>query len=98
MLLLKSGFYMVEYRLVLRIVPGNIGGGGFMVARLQNGKNITMDYREKAPAAAGRDMYLDAAGNPQMNLSQFGHLASGVPGTVQVYLLHLNMQNFLLKY
>jgi len=49
---------------------------------LQDGRNIALDYREKAPAAAGRDMYLDAAGNPQMNLSQFGHLASGVPGTV----------------
>ena len=53
-----------------------------MIARLQDGRNIALDYREKAPAAAGRDMYLDAAGNPQMNLSQFGHLASGVPGTV----------------
>jgi gamma-glutamyltranspeptidase / glutathione hydrolase len=75
----------IATQLALAVVypgAGNIGGGGFMVARLQNGKNITMDYREKAPAAAGRDMYLDAAGNPQMNLSQFGHLASGVPGTV----------------
>ncbi|MFT3935525.1 MAG: gamma-glutamyltransferase [Chitinophagaceae bacterium] len=61
---------------------GNIGGGGFMVARLQNGKNLAIDYREKAPGAASRDMYLDAAGNPKMVLSQNGHLASGVPGTV----------------
>jgi gamma-glutamyltranspeptidase/glutathione hydrolase len=61
---------------------GNIGGGGFMVAHLQNGQNITLDYREKAPAKASRDMYLDAAGNPQMNLSQDGNLAAGVPGTV----------------
>ncbi len=61
---------------------GNIGGGGFMVAHLKSGKNITIDYRETAPEAASRDMYLDANGNPQMQLSQDGHLAAGVPGTV----------------
>jgi gamma-glutamyltranspeptidase/glutathione hydrolase len=75
----------IATQLALAVVypgAGNIGGGGFMVARLQDGRNIAMDYREKAPAAAGRDMYLDAAGNPQMNLSQNGHLASGVPGTI----------------
>jgi gamma-glutamyltranspeptidase / glutathione hydrolase len=63
-------------------VAGNIGGGGFMVAHLKNGKNITLDYREKAPAKASRDMYLDSNGNPQMQLSQDGHLAAGVPGTI----------------
>ncbi len=75
----------IATQLALAVVypgAGNIGGGGFMIARLQNGKNIALDYREKAPAAAGRDMYLDANGNPQMNLSQYGHLASGVPGTI----------------
>ncbi|HXB05797.1 MAG TPA: gamma-glutamyltransferase, partial [Puia sp.] len=46
------------------------------------GKNITLDYREKAPAAATRDMYLDAAGNARTDLSQNGHLASGIPGTI----------------
>ncbi|WP_431215225.1 gamma-glutamyltransferase [Puia sp. P3] len=68
---------------------GNIGGGGFMVAHLgkANGKlpagaNIAIDYREKAPAAATRDMYLDSAGNARTDLSQNGHLASGVPGAV----------------
>ena len=61
---------------------GNIGGGGFMVAHLKNGKNITLDYREKAPTAASRDMYLDKKGNPEMSKSQDGHLSSGVPGTV----------------
>jgi gamma-glutamyltranspeptidase / glutathione hydrolase len=61
---------------------GNIGGGGFMVAHLTNGKNISIDYREKAPGKATRDMYLDANGNPLMELSQDGHLAAGVPGTV----------------
>ncbi|MEP6749453.1 MAG: gamma-glutamyltransferase [Bacteroidota bacterium] len=75
----------IATQLALAVVypgAGNIGGGGFMIARLQNGKNIAMDYRETAPAAAGRDMYLDATGNPEMNLSQNGHLASGVPGTI----------------
>jgi gamma-glutamyltranspeptidase/glutathione hydrolase len=61
---------------------GNIGGGGFMVARLNNGKLISIDYREKAPGNAHKDMYLDTAGNPKFELSQSGHLASGVPGTV----------------
>jgi gamma-glutamyltranspeptidase/glutathione hydrolase len=61
---------------------GNIGGGGFMVLHLKEGKNISIDYREVAPAAASRDMYLDPNGNPQMQLSQDGHLASGVPGTI----------------
>jgi len=61
---------------------GNIGGGGFTVAHLKDGKNIALDYREKAPGAASRDMYLDSAGNPLMQLSQEGHLAAGVPGTV----------------
>ncbi len=63
-------------------VAGNIGGGGFMIAHLKDGKNIALDYREKAPAAASRDMYLDSAGNPLMHLSQDGHLAAGVPGSV----------------
>lgn len=75
----------IATQLALAVVypgAGNIGGGGFMVARLNTGKNIALDYREKAPAAAFRDMYLDKAGNPQMSLSQNGHLASGVPGTV----------------
>ncbi len=75
----------IATQLALAVVypnAGNIGGGGFMVAHLKDGRNITLDYREKAPAKANRDMYLDSAGNPQMNLSQNGHLASGVPGTV----------------
>jgi gamma-glutamyltranspeptidase/glutathione hydrolase len=41
-----------------------------------------LDYREKAPGAASRDMYLDSAGNPMLNRSQYGHLAAGVPGTI----------------
>lgn len=61
---------------------GNLGGGGFMVAHLTNGKSIAIDYREKAPGKAHRDMYLDSAGNPIQKLSLLGPLASGVPGTV----------------
>ena len=75
----------IATQLALAVVypgAGNIGGGGFMIAHLKNGKNISLDYREKAPALAGRDMYLDKDGNPLMNLSQDGHLAAGVPGTV----------------
>ncbi len=75
----------IATQLTLAVVypgAGNIGGGGFMVAFTEKGKTLALDYREKAPAAAGRDMYLDANGNAQTNLSQSGHLASGVPGTV----------------
>lgn len=61
---------------------GNIGGGGFMVYRDQSGQAYTLDYREKAPAAAHKDMYLDSAGNVLTGLSISGHLASGVPGSV----------------
>lgn len=61
---------------------GNIGGGGFMVIRQADGMIDALDYREKAPAAANRDMYLDSAKNVVEGLSTIGHLASGVPGTV----------------
>ncbi|RMF21503.1 MAG: gamma-glutamyltransferase, partial [Bacteroidetes bacterium] len=61
---------------------GNIGGGGFMVIRLADGTRAALDYREKAPGAAHRDMYLDSLGNPVPAWSREGHLAVGVPGTV----------------
>jgi len=61
---------------------GNIGGGGFMVARMADGEVAALDYREKAPLAGGRDMYLDEDGEVIKNASTRGHLASGVPGTV----------------
>ncbi len=61
---------------------GNIGGGGFMVIRTLDGDLAALDYREKAPAAAQHDMYLDEDGNVADGLSTKGHLASGVPGTV----------------
>ncbi|ANH83756.1 gamma-glutamyltransferase [Niabella ginsenosidivorans] len=61
---------------------GNIGGGGFMVARLAGNKTIALDYREMAPGKAHRDMYLDSAGNAIAEKSLNGHLSGGVPGTV----------------
>ncbi|MGH7446724.1 MAG: gamma-glutamyltransferase, partial [Longimicrobiales bacterium] len=60
---------------------GNIGGGGFMVTRMADGATAALDFREKAPLAATRDMYLDAEGN-LTDRSVIGHLASGVPGAV----------------
>lgn len=61
---------------------GNIGGGGFMLIHLKDGRNISIDYREKAPISAYKDMYLDSNGNVVEGLSTIGHLAGGVPGSV----------------
>lgn len=87
--ILKQGGNAVDAaiatQLALAVVhpsAGNIGGGGFTIIHLKNGQNISIDYREVAPAKAYRDMYLDSNGNPQMDLSQNSPLASGVPGSV----------------
>jgi gamma-glutamyltranspeptidase/glutathione hydrolase len=61
---------------------GNIGGGGFMVYRSGKGETNTLDFREKAPAAASANMYLDSAGNVIPDMSLATHQASGVPGSV----------------
>jgi gamma-glutamyltranspeptidase/glutathione hydrolase len=61
---------------------GNIGGGGFMVVRTPGGRAAAIDYREKAPGRAYRDMYLDEKGNVIKHLTRDGALAVGVPGTV----------------
>lgn len=61
---------------------GNIGGGGFMVYRLNSGETGALDYREKAPLAATKNMYLDEKGNVIPRKSTFGAMAVGVPGTV----------------
>jgi gamma-glutamyltranspeptidase / glutathione hydrolase len=62
---------------------GNIGGGGFMLISLGGGKKITsIDYRETAPAAAGRDMFLDASGNVDRDKARYSRASAGVPGTV----------------
>lgn len=61
---------------------GNIGGGGFMNIRFADGRAFAIDYREKAPGKAHRDMFLDASGTFLDSLSTVGHLACGVPGAV----------------
>ena len=61
---------------------GNIGGGGFMLVRLADGRTTFIDFRERAPEAASRNMYLDAAGRATED-STVGYRASGVPGTVR---------------
>jgi len=61
---------------------GNLGGGGFMVYRLHSGETGALDYREKAPLAATKNMYLDSLGNVIPNKSIIGEMAVGVPGTV----------------
>ena len=61
---------------------GNIGGGGFMVIRLPDGTSTAIDYREMAPSAASRDMYLDPQGTPTQD-SRIGPRAAGIPGVVR---------------
>ncbi len=75
----------IATQLALAVVypgAGNIGGGGFMVAHLANQHNLAIDFREKAPAAASRNMYLDSSGNVIPGKSEDGHWATGVPGSV----------------
>ena len=67
---------------VVHPAAGNIGGGGFMLVRLANGEVHFLDYREKAPKAASRNMYLDEKGNVIPNASLVGYKAIGVPGSV----------------
>jgi gamma-glutamyltranspeptidase/glutathione hydrolase len=67
---------------VVHPAAGNIGGGGFMLVRMANGDTHFLDYREKAPKAASRDMYLDGKGNVIPNASVVGYKAIGVPGSV----------------
>ncbi len=75
----------IATQLALAVVhpsAGNIGGGGFMVIRQSNGALNTLDYREKAPAAATSTMYLNENGDVIPGLSESGQLSAGVPGTV----------------
>lgn len=71
---------------------GNIGGGGFMMIHQANGKQVFINFREKAPLAATAKMYLDNNGNVVPQLSKSGYLAVAVPGTV------LGLDHALLKY
>ncbi|WP_075341281.1 gamma-glutamyltransferase [Tenacibaculum agarivorans] len=76
---------MVATELALAVAfpyAGNIGGGGFMVYRKNNGEIGALDYREKAPLAATKDMYLDSLGNVIPDKSTLGAMAVGIPGTV----------------
>ncbi|WP_422104159.1 gamma-glutamyltransferase [Winogradskyella sp.] len=61
---------------------GNLGGGGFLVYRMADGTKGALDYREKAPLAATKNMYLDANGNVIKDLSTVGPMAVGIPGTI----------------
>ena len=87
--ILKAGGNAVDAAIAVQFAlavvypgAGNIGGGGFMVYRDNAGKAYTLDYREKAPGHASQNMYLDSLGNVRAGLSISGHLASGVPGSV----------------
>jgi gamma-glutamyltranspeptidase/glutathione hydrolase len=87
-LILDSGGNAVDAAVAAALVlavtypeAGNIGGGGFMLIR-HEGQDFFLDYREVAPAAATRDMYLDDHGNVIDGLSLVGHRAAGVPGTI----------------
>ncbi|TRZ45305.1 gamma-glutamyltransferase [Robertkochia solimangrovi] len=76
---------MVATHLALAVAhpsAGNIGGGGFMVYRTANGETGSLDFREKAPLTAHRDMYLDSVGDVIENMSRLGAPAVGVPGSV----------------
>ncbi len=75
----------IAVQLALAVVyprAGNLGGGGFMVLRTKDTDITALDFREKAPAAAFKDMYLDSAKNVIPRLSLDGHLAAGIPATV----------------
>jgi len=77
---------MFATELALAVVypyAGNLGGGGFMVYRLADGSTGSLDYREMAPSAAHRDMFLDSLGNHDTAKSTVGGLSIGVPGTIK---------------
>lgn len=92
---------MVATELALAVAypyAGNIGGGGFMVYRKSNGDVGSLDYREKAPLSAHKDMYLDSLGNVIPDKSTLGATAVGVPGTVAgVIEVHKKFGSLLLE-
>ena len=76
---------MIAVQLALSVshpTAGNISGGGFMVYKLSDGTEGSLDFREKAPNSSSADMYLDEDGNVIAGLSSLGGLAVGVPGTI----------------
>jgi len=87
--ILKKGGNAVDAAIAVKFAlavvypnAGNLGGGGFLVYRGKDGSVSSLDFREKAPEKAFKDMYLDKDGNPITDLSLYGQLASGVPGSV----------------
>lgn len=92
---------MVATELALAVAypyAGNIGGGGFMVYRKANGEVGSLDYREKAPIAASKDMYLDGNNELIPNLSVDGALSVGVPGTIAgIFAVHQKFGKLPLK-
>ncbi|MGB1042860.1 MAG: gamma-glutamyltransferase [Tenacibaculum sp.] len=92
---------MVATELALAVAypnAGNIGGGGFMVYRKNNGEIGALDYREKAPLAAHKDMYLNTDGNIIENKSTLGAMAVGVPGTIAgVFAVHKKFGSLPIK-
>jgi len=92
---------MVGTELALAVAfpfAGNIGGGGFMVYRKANGEVGSLDYREKAPLAASKDMFLDQDGNVVKGKSTETALAIGVPGTVAgVFAVHRKFGSMLMS-
>lgn len=87
--ILKKGGNAVDAAIAVKFAlavvypnAGNLGGGGFMVYRAKDGQISSLDFREKAPSKAFKDMYLDQNGNPITDLSLYGQLAAGVPGSV----------------
>jgi gamma-glutamyltranspeptidase / glutathione hydrolase len=90
----------IATQLTLAVVypgAGNLGGGGFMIARLQSGELISLDYRETAPASADKNMYLDSAGNIIQGKSIRSPTASGVPGSVAGIIETLKYAKLTLK-
>lgn len=91
---------MIATQLALAVVypgAGNLGGGGFLLARKADGGLISLDFRETAGEKASADMYLDAKGNAQNILSERGHLSAGVPGTVSGIFATLPYAKLTLK-
>jgi gamma-glutamyltranspeptidase/glutathione hydrolase len=92
---------MVATELALAVsypYAGNIGGGGFMVYRKKNGEIGSLDYREKAPLKAKKDMYLDANGNVIPKLSTDGALSIGIPGTIAgIFAVHEKFGKLAMK-
>lgn len=91
---------IIATQLALAVVypgAGNLGGGGFLLARKADGGLISLDFRETAGEKATADMYLDEKGNAQNILSERGHLSAGVPGTVSGIFATLPYAKLTLK-